>query len=86
MISMGGTFLRLVDQGHEVHVAYQTSGNIAVFDDDVIRFTDYFRDLNKDFEISNRSGDELYAKVVSCNREQKNQVMRTQRKWLKSKE
>ncbi len=65
VISMGGTFLRLVDQGHEVHVAYQTSGNIAVFDDDVIRFTDYFRDLNKDFEISNRSGDELYAKVVS---------------------
>ncbi len=66
VISMGGTFLRLVDQGHEVHVAYQTSGNIAVFDDDVIRFTDYFRDLNKDFEISNRSGDELYAKVVSA--------------------
>ena len=35
---MGGTFIRLVDQGHEVHVAYQTSGNIAVFDDDAIRF------------------------------------------------
>ncbi|MEG0795314.1 MAG: glucosamine-6-phosphate deaminase [Odoribacter sp.] len=32
-ISMGGTFARLVEQGHEVHVAYQTSGNIAVFDD-----------------------------------------------------
>ena len=37
VISMGGTLIRLVDQGHEVHVAYQTSGNIAVFDDDAIR-------------------------------------------------
>ncbi|MGB5236511.1 MAG: glucosamine-6-phosphate deaminase, partial [Flavobacteriaceae bacterium] len=34
VISMGGTLLRLVDQGHEVHIAYQTSGNIAVFDDE----------------------------------------------------
>jgi glucosamine-6-phosphate deaminase len=33
VISMGGTFARLVEQGHEVHVAYQTSGNIAVTDD-----------------------------------------------------
>lgn len=41
VISMGGTLLRLVDQGHEVHVAYQTSGNIAVFDDEVIRFLDF---------------------------------------------
>ena len=37
VISMGGTLIRLVDQGHEVHVAYQTSGNIAVFDDDAVR-------------------------------------------------
>ncbi len=66
VISMGGTFLRLVDQGHEVHVAYQTSGNIAVFDDDVIRFTDYFRDLNREFEFTNKMGDELYTKVVSA--------------------
>lgn len=41
VISMGGTLLRLVDQGHEVHVAYQTSGNIAVFDDEVVRFLDF---------------------------------------------
>lgn len=33
VISMGGTFARLVEQGHEVHVAYQTSGSIAVLDD-----------------------------------------------------
>ncbi|MFV0390722.1 MAG: glucosamine-6-phosphate deaminase [Paludibacteraceae bacterium] len=38
VISMGGTFQRLVEQGHEVHVAYQTSGNIAVGDDEAIRY------------------------------------------------
>ncbi|XLS27848.1 glucosamine-6-phosphate deaminase [Flavobacteriaceae bacterium M23B6Z8] len=45
VISMGGTLLRLVDQGHEVHVAYQTSGNIAVFDDEVIRFLDFAKEI-----------------------------------------
>ena len=48
VISMGGTLLRLVDQGHEVHVAYQTSGNIAVFDDEVIRFLDFATDIQED--------------------------------------
>lgn len=48
VISMGGTLLRLVDQGHNVHVAYQTSGNIAVFDDEVIRFMDFAADIEKD--------------------------------------
>lgn len=48
VISMGGTLLRLVDQGHEVHVAYQTSGNIAVFDDEVIRFLDFATDVQRD--------------------------------------
>ena len=47
VISMGGTLLRLVDQGHEVHVAYQTSGNIAVFDDEVIRFLDFAMDIQE---------------------------------------
>ena len=41
IISMGGTFMRLQDQGHEVHVAYQTSGNIAVTDEFVTRFLDF---------------------------------------------
>ncbi|AWX43294.1 Glucosamine-6-phosphate deaminase [Flagellimonas maritima] len=48
VISMGGTLLRLVDQAHNVHVAYQTSGNIAVFDDEVIRFLDFATDIQKD--------------------------------------
>jgi len=45
VISMGGTLIRLVEQGHEVHVAYQTSGNVAVFDEDALRFADFGRDF-----------------------------------------
>ncbi len=41
IISMGGTFQRLHEQGHDVHVAYQTSGNIAVTDEFVTRFLDF---------------------------------------------
>ncbi len=54
VISMGGTFIRLVEQGHDVHVAYQTSGNIAVFDDDVIRFADFVLEYEKHFEGNNK--------------------------------
>ncbi|MGD9558512.1 MAG: glucosamine-6-phosphate deaminase [Mangrovibacterium sp.] len=52
VISMGGTLLRLVDQKHDVHVAYQTSGNIAVFDDDAIRFSRFAVDLAKSRELA----------------------------------
>ena len=38
---MGGTIIRLVEQGHKVHIAYMTSGNIAVFDHDARRFVDF---------------------------------------------
>jgi len=51
IISMGGTFQRLVDQGHDVHVAYQTSGNIAVADDEALRFIDFLDDFNSAFDI-----------------------------------
>jgi glucosamine-6-phosphate deaminase len=47
VISMGGTLQRLVDQHHDVHVAYQTSGNIAVGDEDVIRTLSLIRHLNE---------------------------------------
>ncbi|MFS4469320.1 glucosamine-6-phosphate deaminase [Maribacter sp. 2210JD10-5] len=40
VISMGGTFDRLVEQGHDVHVAYQTSGNIAVSDKDARKYAE----------------------------------------------
>lgn len=45
VISMGGTLRRLVVQGHDVHVAYQTSGNIAVGDEEVIRYVSYLRNV-----------------------------------------
>ncbi|MDR2284844.1 MAG: glucosamine-6-phosphate deaminase [Sphingobacterium sp.] len=45
VISMGGTFIRLADQGHNVHVAYQTSGNTAVWDDDVLRYLEFVQDF-----------------------------------------
>lgn len=64
VISMGGTFIRLVDQGHEVHVAYQTSGNIAVFDDDAIRFADFVRDFNEQFGLSKSDGEKFYKTIV----------------------
>ncbi|WP_262711114.1 glucosamine-6-phosphate deaminase [Flavicella sediminum] len=51
IISMGGTFKRLVEQGHEVHVAYQTSGNIAVADDEAHRFASFVCDYNQHFNI-----------------------------------
>lgn len=46
VISMGGTFIRLVEQGHDVHVAYETSGNVAVHDDVVIQHLDTARELD----------------------------------------
>jgi len=49
VISMGGTLFRLVEQGNEVHVVYQTDGNIAVSDDDVIRYADFLNMYNEDF-------------------------------------
>lgn len=49
VISMGGTLQRLVDHQHEVHVAYQTNGNLAVADEKVIEILDMLRTLQTDF-------------------------------------
>ncbi|UKM64523.1 glucosamine-6-phosphate deaminase [Flavobacteriaceae bacterium GSB9] len=46
VISMGGTFDRLVEQGHEVHVAYQTSGNIAVSNEEALKFAEVSSAIN----------------------------------------
>ncbi|CAD0005460.1 glucosamine-6-phosphate deaminase [Flavobacterium salmonis] len=48
VISMGGTFDRLVEQGHEVHIAYQTSGNIAVSNEEALKFAEITKALNPD--------------------------------------
>lgn len=51
VISMGGTLIRLVDDGHDVHIAYMTSGNIAVFDHDAARVADLVTEYNRLFGI-----------------------------------
>jgi glucosamine-6-phosphate deaminase len=69
VISMGGTLIRLADQGHEVHVAYQTSGNIAVFDADAIRFARFAADLMKMFKVESKAAlsiGERIENAVSC--------------------
>src|SRR5450432_1950620 len=59
IISMGGTFMRLHDQGHEVHVAYQTSGNIAVTDEFVTRFIDFAVGFEEMFGIDNHKSQNI---------------------------
>jgi glucosamine-6-phosphate deaminase len=60
VISMGGTFCRLVEQGHDVHVGYQTSGNFAVYDDMVLMTLDTARECG----FPNRY-DEIKALIAS---------------------
>ena len=64
VISMGGTLLRLVDQGHEVHVAYQTSGSIAVFDDEALRFADFAAEYDLNFQQNDPAGEQFYQRVA----------------------
>jgi len=61
VISMGGTFDRLVEQGHEVHVAYQTSGNIAVSDHEALKYAEVIKDIDP----SNNSIDEIIHLINS---------------------
>jgi glucosamine-6-phosphate deaminase len=63
VISMGGTLIRLVEQGHNVHIAYMTSGNIAVFDHDAWRFTDFVVEFNKMFDIGQDKTDAVKQSV-----------------------
>ena len=64
VISMGGTLRRLVQQGHEVHVAYETSGNIAVGDEEVVRFMHFINGFNQLFANSeDKVISEKYAEI-----------------------
>ncbi len=75
IISMGGTFMRLHDQGHEVHVGYQTSGNIAVTDEFVTRFIDFAVGFEEMFGIDNHKSQEiLTAARQYISAKQKNQA------------
>jgi len=59
VISMGGTLITLADQGHDVHIAYQTSGNLAVFDHDALRHIDFVRQFHAMFGLETEGTREL---------------------------
>jgi glucosamine-6-phosphate deaminase len=63
VISMGGTLLRLVDQGHDVHLAYQVSGNLAVSDADVLRYLDFVSDYSGTITEDHKMIMEQHAKI-----------------------
>jgi glucosamine-6-phosphate deaminase len=66
VISMGGTLIRLCDQGHEVHVAYQTSGNIAVWDEAAVRHVDFVREFAAAFpQLGREFAENLEAGIVA---------------------
>jgi len=71
IISMGGTFMRLRDQGHEVHVGYQTSGNIAVTDEFVTRFIDFAVGFESLFGIDNKCSTEILKNAKQFLKEKK---------------
>lgn len=65
VISMGGTFQRLVNQHHDVHVAYQTSGNIAVGDEEVIRYASLMNNLIDKYNPADKAMREQLNKVLN---------------------
>ncbi|MFQ3620311.1 MAG: glucosamine-6-phosphate deaminase [Spirochaetales bacterium] len=71
VISMGGTLLRLVDQGHEVHTAYQTSGNIAVFDADALRFAQFAEEFSQLFGIDTEVSSHIHREIEDFLRKKK---------------
>ncbi len=71
VISMGGTFQRLVDQQHEVHVAYQTSGNIAVGDDELVRSVSLFKNILDKFDPENSKLYPIFENALTFTMSQK---------------
>lgn len=63
VISMGGTFIRLVDQGHEVHVAYQTNGSMAVHDEDVLNRLSFMKQFTRKFDLQANKVEEFFDKA-----------------------
>jgi glucosamine-6-phosphate deaminase len=72
IISMGGTFMRLHDQGHDVHVAYQTSGNIAVTDEFVTRFLDFAVGFEELSGIDNKKSTQILQDATDFLNNKKN--------------
>ncbi|MGE5611328.1 MAG: glucosamine-6-phosphate deaminase [Bacillota bacterium] len=65
VISMGGTLIRLCEQGHDVHVAYQTSGNIAVWDAAAVRHMDFVVEFSRIFRLSAETAERIERHVDS---------------------
>ncbi|MBU2949300.1 glucosamine-6-phosphate deaminase [Tamlana agarivorans] len=78
IISMGGTFKRLHEQGHEVHIGYQTSGNIAVADDEALRFASFVCDYNEQFGLENTEAKAIYKKAVAFLKNKKSSEVDTE--------
>ena len=84
IISMGGTFQRLHDQGHDVHVAYQTSGNIAVTDEFVTRFVDFAVGFEDIVGINNDRSASVFRDIQAyLSRKRSNQMDTPQIRALK---
>ena len=78
VISMGGTIRRLVEQKHDVHIAYETSGNIAVGDEEVVRFLHFINGFNQLFNNSeDQTINQKYAEIRKYLREKKDGDMDT---------
>ncbi len=77
IISMGGTFQRLHDQGHDVHVAYQTSGNIAVTDEFVTRFLDFVVGFEEIAGINNETSTNILEEARQFLSKKKNNQVDT---------
>jgi glucosamine-6-phosphate deaminase len=71
VISMGGMLIRLVRQGHQVHIGYMTSGNIAVFDHDAWRYTDFVLEFNQLFGIDRDQTETVKERVQNFLRAKK---------------
>ncbi|MDP4205765.1 MAG: glucosamine-6-phosphate deaminase [Bacteroidota bacterium] len=63
VISMGGTLLRLVEQGHEVHMGYEVSGNYAVADDYVSRFLLFLDECTQEYDKENPKHADYIKKI-----------------------
>lgn len=93
VISMGGTMIRLVDDGHEVHVAYMTSGNIAVNDHDAYRMADLCAEINRQIGGDESATAHLEEKIESPLRNKRpgerdtNEVLRVKRliRWSEAR-
>ena len=78
IISMGGTFKRLQEQGHEVHVGYQTSGNIAVADDEALRFASFVCDYNDKFGIESKEAETIFKRAAEFLKNKKSSEIDTE--------